>query len=237
MVTIGILECDRPDTPDLITAARGSTYGEMYSEMLCSVEPSIDTRVYDAVEAVLPSNPSECDAWIITGSRHDAHGDRPWVVALREFVQSVHDARRRLVGVCFGHQLVAEALGGKAERSGDWRAGPEYMEMQSTAWFAGGGVTIHAMHQDVVSVLPEDARVIATGRTAEVPAFLVGDHILCVQDHPEYSAEYISALVAARRRRLGDDLTDDALGRITSLPTDDAVVARWIVDFLLDRRR
>jgi GMP synthase-like glutamine amidotransferase len=236
MVTIGILECDRPDTPALIAGANGATYGEMYTEMLRAVDRSIETRVFDVVGGVLPADPFECDAWIITGARHDAHGGEPWIVALREFVRSIHETRRRLAGVCFGHQLVAEALGGASGRSGEWRAGPEHMVMQPTPWFVGGDVTIHAMHQDVVTVLPAGATVIATGRTADVPAFVVGDHILCVQDHPEYSAEYIAALVAARRPRLGDELTDDALERIALQPTDGAIVAEWIVDFLLDRR-
>jgi GMP synthase-like glutamine amidotransferase len=232
---IGILECDRPDTPELIAAAGGATYGDMYRRMLVSADPGIETRVYDTIGGDLPSGPGECDAWIITGSRDDAHGDSPWVVELRGFVRTLHAERRRLVGVCFGHQLVAEALGGTVERAGEWRAGPERMEMQSTPWFEGGEVTIHAMHQDVVTELPRGARVIASGRTAAVPAFIVGDHTLCIQDHPEFSADYIAALVTSRRRRLGHDLTDDALDRIASIETDGVLVARWIVDFLLDR--
>jgi hypothetical protein len=70
-----------------------------------------------------------------------------------------------------------------------------------------------------------------------VPAYLVGDHTLCIQDHPEYGPVFIAALVELRRERLGDELADDALRRIRSAPTDGDVVARWIVDFLLDRRR
>lgn len=236
MTRVGILECDRPNAPALIAAADGQTYGAMYAHMLTSADASIETRVYDAVAGLLPARLDECDAWIITGSRHDAHGDAPWVDALRSFVRSLHAEQRRTVGVCFGHQLVAEALGGKAERSGEWRAGPERMDVESSPWFEAASVTIHAMHQDVVTELPEGARTIATGHTADVPAYVVSDHVLCIQDHPEYGPTFMAALVELRRDRLGDELADDALARIASVPTDGDVVARWIADFLLDRR-
>ena len=93
------------------------------------------------------------------------------------------------------------------------------------------------MHQDVASVVPPGARTIARGDTAEHPMFLVGDTILCMQDHPEYDADYIAALVEARRPRMGDEVTDAALANIASEPVDNDVVGRWIADFLLDRRR
>ncbi len=232
---IGILACDHVG-PELLEAARGRDYDGMYAELLQAAERSIRTRTYDVVGGELPEHPGECDGWVITGARYDAYRDEPWIIALREFVQGVVDHRSRLVGVCFGHQLVAHALGGRAEPAGEWKAGPTELYVEATEWFEGGPVTIHAMHQDVASVVPPGARTIASGTTAEHPMFLVGDTILCVQDHPEYDAAYISALVEARRARMGDDVTDDALARIAAEPTHGDVVGRWIADFLLDRR-
>jgi GMP synthase-like glutamine amidotransferase len=98
-------------------------------------------------------------------------------------------------------------------------------------------VTINAMHQDVASIVPPGARSIATGETAEHPMFLVDDTILCIQDHPEYDAAYIAALVEMRRPRMGDAITDAALDRIAEQAVDNELVARWITNFLLDRRR
>ena len=133
--------------------------------------------------------------------------------------------------------MVAHALGGRAEPAGTWKAGPHDLHVEATPWFEGGSVTIHAMHQDVVSVVPPEARTVARGSTAEHPMYLVGDTILCVQDHPEYDASYIAGLVEARRPRMGDEVTDAALRRIGAEPTHNDVVARWLADFLLDRRR
>jgi GMP synthase (glutamine-hydrolysing) len=233
---IGILACDHVG-PELRQAARGRDYDDMYTEMLQAAEPSIRTRTYDVVGGELPRRPDECDGWIVTGARYDAYVDEPWIVDLRAFIVDVLEHRARLVGVCFGHQAVAHALGGRAEPTGTWKAGPQTIEVDDTAWFDGSQVTIHAMHQDVASIVPPGARTIARGETAEHPMFLVGDSILCVQDHPEYDADYIAALVEARRPRMGDEITDNALHTIATESVDNDVVGRWIADFLLDRRR
>jgi GMP synthase-like glutamine amidotransferase len=233
---IGILACDHVG-PELRQASRGRDYDDMYTEMLQAAAPSIRTRTYDVVGGELPDSPDECDGWIVTGARYDAYRDEPWIVALRQFIVEVLEHRARLVGVCFGHQAVAHALGGRAENTGTWKAGPQAIRVDDTPWFDGSSVTINAMHQDVASVVPPGARTIARGDTAEHAMFLVGDSILCVQDHPEYDADYIAALVESRRPRMGDEVTDAALASIASEPVDNDVVGRWIADFLLDRRR
>jgi GMP synthase-like glutamine amidotransferase len=234
---IGILACDRPATPELLERADGETYGDMYVRMLTQADPTIRTRVYDVDLGEMPVTVDECDAWIITGARFDAYRDEPWIAALRDFVTLVARARIRAAGVCFGHQLIAHALGGTAASAGEWRIGPETMIVEPTAWFEGGTVTLHAVHQDVVTALPPGARSIATGSTAAVPAYLVGDTILGVQDHPEFTDDYVAALIEARRKRLGDALADEALERIATIPTEGSTVGRWLVDFLVDRRR
>ena len=234
--TIGILACDHV-SPELRAAARDRDYHDMYGEMLRAAEPSIGTRTYDVVGGELPASPAECDAWIITGARHDAYRDEPWIVALRTFIATVLEHQSRLVGVCFGHQAVAHALGGRATNTGTWKAGPQMLHVEDTPWFEGGSVRVNAMHQDVASEIPPGARTIARGDTAEHPMFLVGDNILCIQDHPEYDADYISALVEARRPRMGDEITDDALATIQRDDVDNEIVGRWLTDFLLDRRR
>jgi GMP synthase-like glutamine amidotransferase len=149
----------------------------------------------------------------------------------------VLEHQSRLVGVCFGHQAVAHALGGKAANTGTWKAGPQLLHVENTPWFEGDSVRVHAMHQDVAREIPPGARTIASGDTAEHPMFLVGDNILCIQDHPEYDAAYISALVELRRPRMGDAIADAALDNIENESVDNAIIGRWLTDFLLDRRR
>jgi GMP synthase-like glutamine amidotransferase len=208
----------------------------MYTALLRQAEPELDVKIYDVVNGDLPERAGECDAWIITGARYDAYSDEPWITALRDVVAELHEQQARLAGVCFGHQIVAHALGGEAGPAGEWKAGPQEMTVDPTPWFDGGTVWLNAMHRDVARTLPPGAEPIATGTTAEYPAYLVGDTIFCVQDHPEFNRRYTAAIIDARRERMGADTADAAAKTVTEIDTDGDVVGRWIVDFLLDRR-
>jgi GMP synthase-like glutamine amidotransferase len=233
---IGILACDHVRGDDLIEAAGGMDYDVMYTAMLRQAGPEIEVKAYHVVDGELPEGADECDGWIITGARYDAYADEPWIKALRHFVAEVHHHKARLVGVCFGHQIVAHALGGEAGPAGEWKAGPQEMTVKATPWFKGGTVRLNAMHRDVARILPAGAQPIATGTTADYPAYLVDDTIFCVQDHPEFDRRYTAAIIEARRERMGHDITDAAAKTVMEVDTDGDVVGRWIVDFLLDRR-
>ena len=232
---IGLLVCDHV-APELRDAASGRDYPEIYTTLLRRAEPALSIVSYNAVGANLPDSPEVCDGWVITGSRYDANGNEPWLVGLHGFIRQLHSSRARTVGVCFGHQAIAHALGGAVGRATGWKAGPQDLQVDSTPWFGPAEVTIHAMHRDAVTALPDGAAAIGQGDTGEHPVFVVDDTMLCIQDHPEFDDVYAAGLVAARRERMGDEVTDTALARIGRVATDGATVATWLVDFLLDRR-
>lgn len=238
---LGVLACDHIDEPTLIEAAEGADYHDMCADLVRRHQPDldvdIDVRVYDAVGGQLPESPDECDGWIITGSRHDAYGDDPWLVALREFIVQLYEEQARTVGICFGHQAIAHALGGEAAPAGCWKIGPHEMVVESTPWFAGETVALYGMHRDVAVRLPNGGVAIGQGTTAEHPIYLVGDTMLCMQDHPEFSFRYEAALIESRRARTGDELADEGQVAMAAREPDSQVVSAWITQFLLDHKR
>ena len=239
LVNIGVLLCDHVD-PDLKHHV-GGDYDVLYTEFLtaaarrCGV--TIDVVIYDAVNGVLPMHVDECDAWVVSGSRHDAYGDASWVVDLRRFVGRLIAAVERLVGICFGHQLVAAAAGGAVAPTDRWMLGPQHLTLPSTAWFDEFDGYLHAMHRDVVSVLPEQATVLGAGDTADVAAYMVGDHVFCVQDHPEFPGPYVAGLIEVRSDRIDADVAAAALDAIERQSTDGGQIGDAVVRFLIDARR
>ncbi len=231
---IGLLICDHFD-PSILDAA-GGDYDLLYGGFLQAADPTLEIVPYDVVNGVLPAEPDECDGWLITGSRYDAFADTPWIEDLRAFVRKVHEHEARLAGICFGHQVIAQALGGQVERAGSWKVGPHPFRMAPQPWFEGGELAISSMHRDIVTRLPEGASVIAEGSTAAVPAYLVGHHILGIQGHPEYDETIVEALVGARQDLFEPNVASDARTRLRDIETEGDEVGRWIVSFLKDQR-
>src|SRR5699024_9937248 len=111
---LGILETGK------VNAAledRHGAYPDMFARLYRAADPSIEMRSWSVVEGELPAAPEECDAWLITGSRHGVYDELPWIEGLKDFLRRARAARVPIIGICFGHQIMAEAFGGRAEKS------------------------------------------------------------------------------------------------------------------------
>ncbi len=210
---IGILQTGH--SPDELKSEVGD-YGEMFRTLLG--DHGFEFEVYSVVDQVFPASAEVADGWLITGSKHGAYEDHPWIPPLEELIYAIVDARRPLVGVCFGHQIIAQAFGGKVEKfAGGWIIGHQIYD------FGGVEMALNAWHQDQVTVRPEGTVVLASNASCENAALLYGDQILTVQAHPEFGAAMIGGLINTRGKGVvPKELLDravDKLGEATANQT------------------
>ena len=218
----------------------GADYDDLFADFLNTAAYACDIAIelsfYDAVRGSLPTSVNLCDAWVLSGSQHDAYADDIWIENLRAFVREVIGAEGRVAGICFGHQLVATAMGGSVGPSDHWSVGPQRLVLAGTPWFAEAEVHLHAMHRDIVTALPPGATSIGEGTTAALPAFLLGNNVLCVQDHPELPAPFVTALIEAHVDEIDADTIRRARENIRQQPTDGPKLGEMILRFLSDDR-
>jgi GMP synthase-like glutamine amidotransferase len=232
---VGILVCDH-------VAGRyhpiAGGYDDMFTAMLSHADPDAEVVLYDVRGGVLPKRPDECDAWLCTGSSASVYDDAPWISDLAGLVREVQTAKVPFVGICFGHQLLAHALGGRTERAATgWGVGALAMEVtQPAPWMTPAlpVATLLYSHQDQVTELPPGGTVLATAAHCPVAMLSVGDDIIGIQAHPEFGADYIRALLEDRVDRIGEAQTAAALASLES-PTDEEAVAAWIAAFIRSR--
>lgn len=231
---IGLLEADH--VAERYRAIDGD-YADMFAAMVARADPSVELVVYDARHGELPARPDECEGWLCTGSSASVYDDEPWIEALAGFLRAVHEVRWPFVGICFGHQLVAHALGGRTERATvGWGAGALPMDVTGAeAWMGReqglATATLLYSHQDQVTALPPGGRVLATAAHCPVAMLAVDDHIVGIQAHPEFTADYMRALLVDRVDRIGEAGTAAALASLEQ-PTDEGAVAGWLLAFL-----
>jgi GMP synthase-like glutamine amidotransferase len=215
-------------------------YPAMFRAILMSGadDTPIEFRDYDVQHGEYPATIDECDAYLITGSRESVYDDQPWIHRLAAFVQQLDDARHTLVGICFGHQLIAHVLGGET-RAADagWAVGVQETQVLSPAeWMLPyrERFGLLSSHKDQVVRLPERAEVFASTPLCPNSGFTIGDHILTFQGHPEFSKGYSRALIELRRELLGEPGYSEGVESLTK-PVHQSMVGRWIINFIASK--
>jgi GMP synthase-like glutamine amidotransferase len=230
---IGILETGRP--PEALKD-KHRTYPGMFEELLAAANPDLTFETFAAIDGVVPSDPNVCDGWLITGSRHGVYEKLPWMLRLEQLIRDAAEARIPVVGICFGHQIMAEALGGKVQKSEKgWGLGlHDYDVRQKPDWMenAPQRMTIPAVHQDQVVVKPPGAEVIASSDFCDYAALVYGEVGLSFQGHPEFTETYQRDLLEVRFKGLApDEVIGEAQQSFDVRQSDSDMVARWIGNF------
>ena len=222
---LAILETGRPPG-DLMR--RFGDYPAMMTRILGG-EFEIDT--FDVAAGEFPADPSDYEAYLVTGSPAGVYDPLPWIEPLKQFLRDAGD--RKLVGICFGHQIMAEAFGGDVEKSDKgWGIGLQHYEIDRVEpWMDEmASIDVPASHQDQVVAQPPHTEVIASSPFTPFAALAWTDRpAISVQFHPEFDPDYAKALIEARREKM-----PDAGRAIASLdrPNDNALIADWIRRFL-----
>lgn len=222
---LAILETGRP--PGQLAEQFGD-YPAMFEALL---GPGFEVKSFDVQAGALPPDPAAFDAYLITGSPAGVYDALPWVGPLQQFIRDARDSR--MVGVCFGHQVMAEALGGHVEKSEKgWGAGlHRYDVVRQEPWMDGAAsVAIPASHQDQIVVQPPNTQVVAKSDFTPFAGLSWTDRrAISFQFHPEFSPAFAKALIVKRY-----DIVPDPDAKIASLdaPNDNARVGGWIRRFL-----
>jgi GMP synthase-like glutamine amidotransferase len=221
---LGILETGYP--PGNLADEFGD-YPRMFERLL---GPGFEVETYDVQKGHLP-DPQAHGAYLITGSPAGVYDPLPWIEPLMEFIRSANGAK--MIGVCFGHQVMAEALGGHVEKSDKgWGAGlHRYAVLRSEPWIdSSGTIAIPASHQDQVVVQPPATEVVAASPFTAFAALAWTDRpAISFQFHPEFTPAYAKALIEQRYDRVNDP--DAALASLDA-PNDNQRVAGWMRRFL-----
>lgn len=227
MTRIAILKTGAP--PPALAAAHGD-YPAMFRTLLGE---AATTTTFD-VQAGERPDPAAFEAAVITGSAAGVYETDAWIGGLMDWIRQAK-GRTKLVGVCFGHQAMAQALGGRVEKSDrGWGVGLHRYEVVSAEpWMtpSAASIAIPVSHQDQVVEKPADARVLLRSDFTPFAGLAWGDDAVSLQCHPEFSPAYAGALTAGRRGRIDDALVDHALESLRE-PDDRALAGGWIRAFI-----
>ncbi|KAA3625874.1 MAG: GMP synthase [Proteobacteria bacterium] len=230
---IGILQCD--SVRETLREQGFEDYSEMFIERFRRVDPALEFRVYRCMDNEIPSSVDECDGYVSTGSRFSVLDEEVWIRRLEAFVVALVEARVPYVGICFGHQLLAKALGGKVVRADvGWGVGVSENRIEAPQWWMGeeplDEVNLVVSHQDQVVKLPEQMKTIGGSEFCPIYFCVVDDHALSIQGHPEFSRDYSRALMEMRRGLIPAKVIDDGIKSL-ELRVDDEETFRWMVRF------
>ena len=216
-----------------------------YPSMFVSLLGAADRDLTFSTVAVLDGEslpaPADCEAVLITGSPFGVYDSTPWMDPLRGFIRGVFAAKRPMIGVCFGHQVIADAMGGDVRKSDKgWGVGRHVYDVTTPQdWMAGAGQTIalSVSHQDQVITPPRGAVTLARSSHTDHAMLAYADApVMSLQGHPEFSDAFVAALYAARRgKTLTDAQVDGAIASLGS-PADSVMVGEWMARFLRTAR-
>ncbi|HDZ55483.1 MAG TPA: GMP synthase [Pseudomonas xinjiangensis] len=229
---LGLLQCD--DVTESLQQTHGN-YPEMFLRLLREHIPAADIQVYRTQDGQLPQSVDECDGYLTTGSKFGVYDPEPWIEALEAFMVKLWEAKKPLVGICFGHQLMARALGGEVYKSEKgWGVGVSFNQViHRQTWMEPwqNKLDLIVSHQDQIVTLPPEAQVLVKSDFCDYYVVQYGEHFMSVQGHPEFCKSYSRDLMNARKGIIPDARLRAGHASL-SADIDGPLMVKWMVNFL-----
>ncbi|WP_022702943.1 type 1 glutamine amidotransferase [Pseudorhodobacter ferrugineus] len=223
---IGILQTGV--SPEQLSGEMGD-YPDMFERLLEGHGFTFQT--FRVLDGVFPPDVQACDGWLITGSKFGAYEDHAWIPPLEDFIRASFAAHVPMVGICFGHQIIAQAMGGRVEKfTKGWAVGPTEYD------FGGKTVRLNAWHQDQVIEKPAAAQVAGRNAFCANAALVYDDRVFTVQAHPEFRPAFVDGLMKTRGKGLVPDALLKAATAKLDTPLDSDSMAGQIAAFFKQPR-
>lgn len=236
MTRISILLCDTfpGRLPDFIP-----NYESLFMDLFAAIGEQVTYRIYQTWQGELPQDINTEDIYLVPGSLDSAYSDKPWIVELLKWIERAYACGARLMGVCFGHQAIARALGGTVEPYevgfGAGIRASQVLDDQMKSYFPNGLMHLLYSHHDQVMTLPPGAVRCATSDFCRNESFRIGHQVLTFQGHPEFTVAYSRHLLLNCCDDVEQSVRVNALKSLELLEPQGPNAARFALDLLLDR--
>jgi GMP synthase-like glutamine amidotransferase len=208
-------------------------YEPMMREFLKAALPGVEVKTFKVGLGEKPK-PQDADGWILSGSPKSAYDKDEWILDLQKFIKSTFEKEIKLAGVCFGHQLIAHSLGGKAEKSKNgWGVGVrEFSIIDQAPWMNPSikKCSLIFSHQDQVSQLPTGAKLLAEDAFCPIQMYSVGHHVFSFQGHPEFTPEFAQMRLDSRKALIGEETYSTASKNLHN-KTNRSEIGQWLRHF------
>jgi GMP synthase-like glutamine amidotransferase len=229
---IALLKCGTPPA-DLMHIA--GDFSQMFFSLFSKVSSEISWQVYDLTKKEYPLSMDEVSGFISTGSGHSVYDDNPWINQYCDFVKNLFKKEKKFIGICFGHQMIAHALGGKTVNSNrGWGVGLKKIKIyKAMKWMEPPLSEYHLLvsHKDQVEILPPQAVLLGGNSHCPKAMFQLQDHFLGIQAHPEFTSAFAKALMHKRAHFIESSIFEKALPTM-NYQTHSLEMANWMLNFL-----
>ncbi|KAL6690521.1 class I glutamine amidotransferase-like protein [Trichoderma pleuroticola] len=245
--TVAILECDTPIEP---VVKQFGSYGDIFERFLRNglaqylkhtTSQHVDLQLIKSNMVDLGDLPAfdQVDCLLLTGSKHNSFEDDPWILRLVEHIRTAYQTTEiPIVGVCFGHQIIARALGGVIQRNPKgWEVSVDSINLtlKGRELFNCASLDLHQMHRDAVLQLPDGIDNLGTSSVCGIQGLYAPGRIFSLQAHPEFNGVIMSEILTLRRSQnvFDKEMSESAMSRADA-HHDGAIVGEAVWKFLME---